>query len=122
MDWINRFDWQLPTASCRLPTASSHTPLRPGCNAIGGEVEVLNGIGDAEANVSFAMRAECGAGEARHPGLLQQRGREVFGAPAGFRDVREDVKSALGHAAGEARNVVQSLDKAVAAAAEFFFH
>ncbi len=85
-------------------------------------VQILQRVGDAEAEVAFSVFAEGGAGESGDTGLIEQRVGQFLGRPAGFCNVGEGVERAFGRAAGEAFDLVQSRDEGIAAALEFSAH
>src|SRR5437016_9677212 len=55
-------------------------------------LNVFDGIGDAEADVSFAIVAERCARKARYPCFFEQSVRQLFRCPASLFDVRKDIE------------------------------
>src|ERR1035437_2199366 len=87
-------------------------------NSRQGFVQVLQRVGDTEAEIAFSVCAEGGAGEAGDTGLFEQRVGQFLGRPAGLRNVGEGVERAFGDTAGEAFDLVETGDEDVAAVLE----
>src|SRR5215469_7153609 len=68
---------------------------RPALDAVQRLIQVLHGIGDAEAQIAFAVGAEGGAGQAGYAGLFQQRIGHFLRGPAGLADAGEGVEGAF---------------------------
>src|SRR4051812_45752624 len=92
--------------------------LRPSGNALEGLLDVLDGVRHAEAQVAFAEISEGGAGERGDAGVIEQRVGKFLRGPSSFLDAGENVERALGLAAGESFDVVQSGHHHVATALE----
>src|SRR4029077_16979383 len=95
---------------------------RPLIDAVEGLVQVLEGIGDAEAQEAFSEVTERGTGKTRDACLFEDRIGELFRRPAGLRDVRESVEGALRHAARESFYLIQTRDEDIAATLELVAH
>src|ERR1700722_19843860 len=91
----------------------------PRVDAIERLLQILQRIGHAGAQVTFAEVTEGGAGERRYSGLLEQRVGERLRLPPRLRDVGENIECAFGHAAGKSLNLIQSGDEHIAAMFEF---
>src|SRR5258707_2265720 len=72
--------------------------------------DCLEAVGIGKPNVVLAEGAEAGAGDRRHPGLVEQLGLEAAGVVAGAGDALEGVESAARRDAANARQAVQRRD------------
>src|ERR1700687_3990337 len=84
--------------------------------------QVLERVGDAEAEIAFSVRAEGSAGEAGAAGLCEQRVGQFLRRPAGLSNVGEGVERAFRHEAGKAFDLFQAGDEDVAAVSELSVH
>src|SRR5437899_3149356 len=84
--------------------------LRPGLDAIERFLDVLNRVGYAEAQITFAEIAECGTGQRSDANVVEQRVGQFLGWPTGLRDVGKNVERAVRQAAGETFDPVETGD------------
>src|SRR5208337_1694809 len=96
--------------------------LCPLVEAFEGLLQVFEGIGHTEAQVAFAKFAEGRAGKPGDSSLIEQSIGQRLGLPSRLRNVREDVECALGLAATESLDLVQSSDENFAAVLELGAH
>src|SRR5208282_4575677 len=84
--------------------------------------EVLQRVGDAEAEIAFSKCTERRAGEPGDSRFLKQRVGQFLRRPARLGDVRKHVKRTLRHAAGKPFDLVQPGNKSIASALELGAH
>src|SRR5919198_2859521 len=96
--------------------------LGPLLNSIQRLIYVLDRVGHAEPQITFAELAKGGAGKAGHACIFQQRVGQLLRGPSRTGDVGESVKRALGQPAGESLDLVDALNKSIAPTAELFPH
>src|SRR5262249_13135745 len=94
----------------------------PGADAIECFLDVLDRIGDAETQITFAEFAERGAGQSSDTGVLEERVSKLFRWPPGFLNVRKNIERAVRQLTREAFDLVQAGDHHVAAFLELVAH
>src|SRR5208337_475963 len=110
------------TAGLETGATQSHVRPDPRFDTLERFHQVLHGIGDTEAQITLAIGAKRGAGKRGHSSPFKQRIGQGFRGPPRARDVRKDIKCALGHARAEAPDAVEAFDKSSAAPLEFQTH
>src|SRR3954452_23831434 len=86
------------------------------------QLQVVLRVRVADADVVLADLSEGRARERANAAVVEQRVGHLRPVHARARDVREDVESAVWHAATNARNVVQPVDDELAPRAELLDH
>src|SRR5208283_3227089 len=117
--WTRARTSPFKTGFCRVldRLSAQLRPDGPEC-----EPDVLDRVRVGEPQETLAPVAETGAGQGRHPGLLQQPGLQIGRGLAGLGDVREGVERALRLEAADAGNVVEAGHDDVPAAPELGHH
>src|SRR5579864_7770670 len=94
----------------------------PVANTLKRFVQVLHGVGNAEAQVAFTKLSERRTGETRHACFIQQSFRQFLGCPASLLYIRESVERAVREAAAKALDIVQTGDELIAPRMELLTH
>src|SRR5205807_4088237 len=77
-------------------------------------LDVLDRVGDAEAQIAFAEIAERGPRKCGDAGVIEQRIGQFLRWPAGLRNVGENVERALRQAAGKTFDLIKTSDHHIA--------
>src|SRR5579864_2489235 len=88
--------------------------LSPAINTLKRFVQVLHGVGNAEAQIAFAKFAERRAGKTCHTGFVQHCFRQLFRCPSCLLHVGKSIERAMRQATAEAFDVVQAGDEFIA--------
>src|SRR5215471_12081941 len=96
--------------------------LRPLIHTFESCLQVLQGVGNAEAEIPFPERPEGSPGECRNASLFKKGVRQRFRLPSGSCDVRKYVERAFWQAAREPLDLVQARNKDVAPSLKFISH
>src|SRR4051794_9356179 len=91
-------------------------------NALERELQVLLRVRVADPDVVLANLSEGRARKGAHAAVVEQGVGHLRPVHARATDVREDVESAVWHAATNARNVVEAVDDELASGAELLDH
>jgi hypothetical protein len=80
--------------------------LRPGRDAIERLLNVLDRVGDAEAQVAFAESAESGSGQRGDTCVIEQRVGQFLRWPARSRDVGKNIERTVGQTTGKTFDLI----------------
>src|SRR5918997_4229293 len=118
--WHQSTSWRIR----RLRQASkiSQLPREDLSHPLERFADVLAGVGVREAQMAFAVAAECRTGEARHACLVEEKVGESVSRKSGLGDAREGVESPLGCYAFDARELVEAAHDQVPARPELGEH
>src|SRR6266403_264697 len=106
----SNFGWRVFLLSNFYFLISSKVFLHPRPDALQCFLDVLDRVGHAEAQITLAKIAEGGPRQPGDAGIVEQRVGQFLRWPPGLLDVGENVKRALGQAAGKTFDLIKAGD------------